>query len=318
MKTKIDWHAYRITALLYIGILILPLSFYFTFDALKGVESSGETIRLLGRSGGEMLTLPMKENPSERERTVRHIDAMMQKLSLWFDQNDDTTFYVGEQTPKKDFESLKKCWEDLRAHIDRNRSMICWQKARGLSLAVERMSSLRMDRVRNILYLTLAFAVLLLLFLIFFVRTYIRQQLIKQALRDPETGLLNQNYCETSLQKHCARAKRYKHPLSTLLIKLPSLEKMERQSREKLLADTGSYLQKVVRTSDIACRYDMRVLVLILPDTPEEGAHVLANRIEKELTEKIRKNDPHFSFTWEVRSLGDTEECDAFLRRAVR
>jgi diguanylate cyclase (GGDEF)-like protein len=52
---------------------------------------------------------------------------------------------------------------------------------------------------------------------------------------------------------------------------------------DHLLASVGRRLNEVLRTSDVKCRYGGDEFVLILPDTPADGARQLAESIREEL-----------------------------------
>ena len=97
------------------------------------------------------------------------------------------------------------------------------------------------------------------------------------ALRDPETGLLNEAYFRAALPNRVATARRVLRPISIVLTRLQS-DEHARQVTYGLL-DT-------LRESDTACRLDDGAFALILEDTPENGAVWTMERVRRLLGEQ--------------------------------
>jgi diguanylate cyclase (GGDEF)-like protein len=97
------------------------------------------------------------------------------------------------------------------------------------------------------------------------------------AYRDRETGLFNRLYLESRLENEVVRAKRYKHPLSLLLLKISTGVRQAARA-----------CAKECRKSDTAARFDPVTIAIILPETPLE----CANRVGEKLDDFIVKNTP--------------------------
>jgi GGDEF domain-containing protein len=86
---------------------------------------------------------------------------------------------------------------------------------------------------------------------------------VADALRDEDTGLLNEAYLRAALPNRVATARRVLRPISIAVVAL----------EDEALATSLSYaLQDSLRESDTACRLDDGRFVLLLEDTPEDGA----------------------------------------------
>ena len=116
---------YRIISLLYLAILLLPLAFYFSFSKMAEVESYSTAIRELGRSGGDILTLPLTDDPKMQKIKIEKIDGKITRLYSWFQTLDTHDFYVGETTPQKDFEQFRNCWEGMKNAISPQKALEC-------------------------------------------------------------------------------------------------------------------------------------------------------------------------------------------------
>ncbi len=282
-------NSYRITILLYLGILILPLAFYYSFHQLKLLEEGSLVVRELGRNGGEVLLVPQINNPAERKKELEKVEQGLKGIESWFVRNDSSEYYVGKSTPLQDYRRLVNCVEELKNNPDLEKAKGCWRQSRELSFAVERMVALRTDHLRNALWLTLAGSMLLLLLLVFFVRAYIHQQLKKEALRDEETGLFNRKYIRAALANLLAQGGRSGQPLSTLYCRIGRFNSLPSEKQEALLRELGEFLSRSVRESDIAARYETDSFLVVLSNTDEEGAKVFEDRLMEEMAKILER-----------------------------
>lgn len=88
---------------------------------------------------------------------------------------------------------------------------------------------------------------------------------------DDETGLPNRRFFEDALHRELARARRYNHSL-TLLVLDP-----EGGGR---VADAAARVSAAIRASDIACRVARDELALVLPETALVDAEAVLRRLE--------------------------------------
>lgn len=88
---------------------------------------------------------------------------------------------------------------------------------------------------------------------------------------DDETGLPNRRFFEDALQRELARARRYNHSL-TLLVLDPN--------GEGHVAEAAARVSAAVRASDIACRVAGDELALVLPETALADAEAVVRRLE--------------------------------------
>jgi len=88
---------------------------------------------------------------------------------------------------------------------------------------------------------------------------------------DDETGLPNRRFFEDALHRELARARRYNHSL-TLLVLDPD--------GDGGVAEAAARVSAAVRASDFACRLARDELVLVLPETALTDAEAVLKRLE--------------------------------------
>ena len=101
--------------------------------------------------------------------------------------------------------------------------------------------------------------------------------------RDSVTGLLNHRAIHVRLDQELRRAQRGGQQLSVLMIDLDGFKLFNdtygHQTGDMVLRQVGQVLVESGRSSDVAGRYGGDEFVLILPDTTQEGARVVAERV---------------------------------------
>ena len=122
--------------------------------------------------------------------------------------------------------------------------------------------------------ITLALANLLLL-----------EELRRQSIRDPLTGLFNRHYMEETLERELRRAARYNRPVGVILLGIDFYAEYKRANgnaaAEALVRAVGNYLLSSLRGEDIPSRFSEERFLLILPDTALEGSSRLAEKIRQ-------------------------------------
>ncbi|MBI5854185.1 MAG: GGDEF domain-containing protein [Nitrospirae bacterium] len=122
------------------------------------------------------------------------------------------------------------------------------------------------------------------------------RRLQERSIRDGLTGLYNHSYfCET-LTRTFAQAKRTGNPLSVMFLDLDNFKLVNDgfghgvgdqvlQAVGRLLASTQGTVSDppLLRSSDLAARYGGEEFVVLLPDTPLEGALVIAERVRQRM-----------------------------------
>ena len=123
--------------------------------------------------------------------------------------------------------------------------------------------------------------------------TAIAQNQLKEALetiseisnRDGLTGIYNRRYLETRLAAEFDRTQRYGGTFSMILFDLDFFKKVNdtygHLAGDKVLVEIAARVRESLRSSDVLGRYGGEEFVLILPETPLEGAQLFADRLRE-------------------------------------
>lgn len=105
------------------------------------------------------------------------------------------------------------------------------------------------------------------------------------AFRDGLTGLYNHRYFQEVLKGELERAERYSHQVTFMLIDLDYFKKVNdtfgHPAGDYVLQEVAKMLVKLVRRCDIVARYGGEEFAIILPETGDSGAKVLAQRVRR-------------------------------------
>ncbi len=129
-----------------------------------------------------------------------------------------------------------------------------------------------------------------------------QQHLEYQTHIDSLTGLFNRRAFEKKIADEFERAKRYHHPLSLLILDIDNFKTINdtygHHGGDTALIRISETLRVKTRQSDFQSRYGGEEFVLILPETDQESALQVANKIQDEIRLCVfGTNNKHFSLT---------------------
>jgi diguanylate cyclase (GGDEF)-like protein len=108
-------------------------------------------------------------------------------------------------------------------------------------------------------------------------------------ITDDLTKLYNYRYLMKYLEDDVKRCLRYKKKVSLLFIDVDGFKKINdtfgHLVGSQALSEMGQVLRKIVRETDVVGRYGGDEFVIVLPETPLNGAMVIAERIRKKVEE---------------------------------
>jgi diguanylate cyclase (GGDEF)-like protein len=107
--------------------------------------------------------------------------------------------------------------------------------------------------------------------------------LIEASRIEPKTGLYNLRHFHGVLTQELGRASRFDHPLALLMIDLDHLREINNThghlTGDRVLRSVASSLLEATREYDIAARFGGDEFCVLLPETDQEGAIAVAERI---------------------------------------
>lgn len=112
----------------------------------------------------------------------------------------------------------------------------------------------------------------------------------EQANIDMLTQLVNRRGFDDALKKETRRCQRKQQPLSVILIDIdyfkPYNDNYGHLQGDSVLSQVGAALINInIRPGDVAARYGGEEFVMLLPETNEQGAITMANRIQNTISE---------------------------------
>jgi diguanylate cyclase (GGDEF)-like protein len=149
-------------------------------------------------------------------------------------------------------------------------------------------------------------------------------ELENMAMQDDLTQMFNRRYFFERLEREIETSRAFKRPLSLMVVDLDGMKAVNdgygHRVGDELLAAFGQFLLSATRASDVPARTGGDEFAIILPDTSEQAAVALKNRLARKLAETpLLEGDVvvHATASFGVATFpaaGDT--VDAVLQRA--
>jgi diguanylate cyclase (GGDEF)-like protein len=115
------------------------------------------------------------------------------------------------------------------------------------------------------------------------------QDLRANSLRDTLTGCFNRAYALEVLDTELRRARRSHTPMSVIMFDIDHFKDINDRyghlCGDAVLAAVGARMRDVLRGSDVKCRYGGEEFLVLLPETPLEGAKRVAETLRRGLAE---------------------------------
>jgi diguanylate cyclase (GGDEF)-like protein len=107
------------------------------------------------------------------------------------------------------------------------------------------------------------------------------------SVRDRLTGCFNREHCLETLDGEMRRAKRSGRPLSIVMFDIDGFKAINDElghlRGDEILRAVGAQLTRVLRSTDVSCRYGGDEFLIILPDTHLLGAGHVAETLRREI-----------------------------------
>ena len=111
----------------------------------------------------------------------------------------------------------------------------------------------------------------------------------ENSLRDGLTGCFNRTHALDVIDTELRRARRSQMPMSLIMFDLDHFKEVNDRyghlCGDAVLAAVGSRMRDVLRGSDLKCRYGGEEFLVLLPETPLDGARRVADSLRRELAD---------------------------------
>lgn len=132
-------------------------------------------------------------------------------------------------------------------------------------------------------------------------RDRLAEELSRLTTRDAITGLPNRQALLQALEPLVSRSRRYSNPLSIIRLCVGNIQNLDQQhgagSADAALVALSHLLRDQTRWADLIGRFGDDEFLLVLPETTEENAHVLAEKLLARVNELLVTNDHGKTFT---------------------
>ena len=145
----------------------------------------------------------------------------------------------------------------------------------------------------------------------------------KLSITDELTGLFNSRHFYEQLQSEMQRSQRYERPLSILLLDIDDFKKHNDTyghiEGDRVLRKLGKLITSVLREHDSGYRYGGEEFTAILPETSEDQALIVAERIREDF--KAAEFTPAGEIVSKTISVGvaefaEKDEISVFIKKA--
>ena len=125
----------------------------------------------------------------------------------------------------------------------------------------------------------------------------LHQEAQRLSITDGLTGVWNRRYLQLTLTKEIERAQRFERPLSVLMIDIDRFKDVNdaygHQVGDEVLVEVSRRTMSMVRGQiDSLARYGGEEFVVVLPETPPDGARVVADKILEVVRGNAFADDP--------------------------
>jgi diguanylate cyclase (GGDEF)-like protein/PAS domain S-box-containing protein len=148
-------------------------------------------------------------------------------------------------------------------------------------------------------------------------------QVQKLSVTDPLTNLINRRKFFEELEKEANRCRRYKHPLSLIMLDIDHFKKVNdtfgHQFGDKVLCHIAEILRTNTRRTDTVARYGGEEFIILLPETPLVGGGEVAERIRQATAKSVicdNLNNIAVTVSLGVTNFSLEDNIDSFVKRA--
>lgn len=152
-------------------------------------------------------------------------------------------------------------------------------------------------------------------------RDQLSKELHEYILIDKESGMPNHRALFQSLEPQVARSRRYQNPLSVIIMRLNNLNDYIASSADNSPANLFTALRYLLndqmRWADIIGRLDSNEVLMVLPETHDEDAHKLIEKLNQRLNlMELDQDDFNLSASYGIAEWRKGDDVGLLMMRA--
>jgi diguanylate cyclase (GGDEF)-like protein len=117
------------------------------------------------------------------------------------------------------------------------------------------------------------------------------REVVESNVRDPLTACVTRRHGMGIFQTELRRARRSQLPMSLIVFDLDHFKAINDRyghlAGDAVLGAVGARMNAVLRGSDLKCRYGGEEFMILLPDTPSQGAQRVAETLRREIESNV-------------------------------
>jgi GGDEF domain-containing protein len=275
----------RYTLFLYAILLIVPVGFVYLIVGFEQLVDAPKIIRKIDSIGFEVMK--MEHIDKDRGLETRKIALeKIKKTARLLKKNGFASNNPMEKSVVNDLNQLQSCLELLpRKNPSRQNVLQCIDLIKQMTFTIEKIDYIDRKKYKSYLYLSLIATLTILILSIFAIRIFIDYRIRKESLKCPESGLFSREYCISRAKQLSAQSRRHGIEYVVMKILIPDTLILEKKNKRRFLMKMlGEVLERTLRQSDIACRYDKKNIICLLPYTKKSDFTSVKRRVTSALS----------------------------------
>ncbi len=145
-------------------------------------------------------------------------------------------------------------------------------------------------------------------------KTLLEDELSRLNTRDALTGLPNKSALLQGLEPLVSRSRRYNNPLTVIHL---AVDIQDASDHDDALLKLSHMLRDQMRWADMIGRLEEDKFLLILPETPEDAANTLTNKLSDKIAELNNHHNMKINVFFGMANWGTGDDARLMLKRAA-
>ncbi|WP_457560090.1 GGDEF domain-containing protein [Caminibacter sp.] len=197
--------------------------------------------------------------------------------------------------------STQNIWNNITVTNNKNElfnlSEKAWQKANKLTNFMTYITNYKLKTLQKIVLIFTIISGISIMLISFFVIMFVKKGLEKASITDPLTKLYNRLYFDLQYNYLINKFARNKTPFSAFLFDIDNFKQINdtygHPVGDKVLEEISEIIKNSIRKTDIAFRYGGEEFIILFPETTQNKAVKIAERIKNAISKNIRlENKP--------------------------